>query len=67
VRNALGRAGLDPADVGIELDGVGGARGTAATISIAYPYDFAFLGPLIGWVGADRLATLRTSFSMRNE
>lgn len=66
-RDALGRAGLDASAAQIVPTGVGGARGTPATVAISYPYDFVFLRPLMGWLDADGLVTLKTSFSMRNE
>ncbi|MGD8320230.1 MAG: TadE/TadG family type IV pilus assembly protein [Gemmatimonadota bacterium] len=67
VQNALTRAGVDPTDAVTDLTGVGGARGTPATVSIRYPYDFVFLRPFTGWVDAAGLVTLKTTFSMRNE
>lgn len=67
VRHALGRAGLDPADAVTELVGIDGDRGTPATVSIRYPYDFVFLRPFTGWLDVEGLVTLKTTFSMRNE
>ncbi|MGD8321691.1 MAG: TadE/TadG family type IV pilus assembly protein [Gemmatimonadota bacterium] len=67
VRNALTRAGVDPTDAVTDLTGVTGARGTPATVSIRYPYDFVFLRPFMGWADTEGLVTLKTTFSMRNE
>lgn len=67
VDNALARAGLDPTDAITDLTGMDGARGTPATVSISYPYDFVLLRPFTGWVDAAGLVTLKTTFSMRNE
>ena len=44
-----------------------GATGETAQVSIAVPFDFAIVGPFIGWATGDRKITLRTSFFMRNE
>lgn len=41
--------------------------GTEVRVGIAVPYEFALLGPFIGWSTGDRKITLRTSISMRNE
>lgn len=44
-----------------------GATGITASVGIAVPYEFALVGPFIGWATGDRTITLRTWFSMRNE
>jgi len=66
--NALSVAGIDPADAKpYGLSGIGGGRGNPATIQIALPYRFSFLGPLMGWTIGKSSLTLRTSITMRNE
>jgi len=67
VQDALGRAGLDPADASITVAGIEDPRGMPSTVSIQYPYDFVFLRPFIGWLDTQGLVTLKTTFSMRNE
>jgi Flp pilus assembly protein TadG len=44
-----------------------GVTGTEARVGIAVPYEFALLGPFIGWTTGERQITLRTSIAMRNE
>jgi Flp pilus assembly protein TadG len=41
--------------------------GEEVRVGIAVPYEFALLGPFIGWTTGQREITLRTSISMRNE
>lgn len=67
IRDALQRAALDPDSADIEVTGWRTGRGSPATVSISYPYDFVFLSRLLGWLGGDGVVTLRTTFSMRNE
>jgi len=67
VQDALGRAGLDPADASITVAGITDPRGMPSTVSIQYPYDFVFLRPFLGWLDTQGLVTLKTTFSMRNE
>jgi Flp pilus assembly protein TadG len=43
------------------------ATGIPARVGIAVPFEFALVGPMIGWATGDRRITLRTTFSMRNE
>jgi len=72
VDDALARAALDP-DVGtIAIEGVGGGTGTPAMVSISYPYQFTFLGPVVALLDGDDgpaagTIALSTSIVMRNE
>jgi Flp pilus assembly protein TadG len=48
--------------------GLGGASGTLVTVSVAYPYTFTIMGPLMRMFGSyNGSITLRTSATMRNE
>lgn len=72
VSDALTRAALDPGSGTISVDGAGGGTGTPATVSIDYPYEFTFLGPVVAMLDGDDgpLAgsiTLSTTVVMRNE
>jgi Flp pilus assembly protein TadG len=68
IDNALSAAGIDPADADPPvLTGTGGGRGNPATVQLALPYRFTFLGPLMGWTIGKSSLTLRTSITMRNE
>ncbi len=67
IDNALSVAAIDPADANVNMTGVGGGRGAAATVRIELPYRFAFLGPLMSWTTGESSLTLRTSITMRNE
>lgn len=72
VHDALTRAALDPDAGTIAIDGAGGNVGTPAMVSIDYPYEFTFLGPVLSLLdgGGDPMAgtiTLSTSIVMRNE
>jgi len=67
VDDALSVAAIDPNDADIDLTGMGSGRGNPATVAIALPYRFAFLGPLMGWTIGKSSLTLRTSITMRNE
>jgi len=44
-----------------------GTAGEEVRVGIAVPYEFALLGPFIGWTTGERQITLKTSISMRNE
>ena len=67
VRQALGRAALDPEQAEITITGWRAGRGTPATVAISYSHTLGWLSALMEWSGADATAVLRTSFSMRNE
>lgn len=67
VNDALARAAMDPGRASISFAGWRTGTGSPARIQIEYPYDFALLGPLMGWVSGDGSVTLSTSFVMRNE
>jgi hypothetical protein len=70
------RGGLSPADATIEFDCGGDCFGGAASpgdpaeVRISYPFQFAFLGPIMDYMGAtDALGsvTMETGFVMRIE
>jgi hypothetical protein len=72
----LRRGGLTPAAAVVEFDCGGDCFGGAASpgdpaeVRIAYPFEFAFLGPIMDYVGAtDALGavTMETGFVMRME
>ena len=48
--------------------GLGGVSGTLVTVSVAYPYTFTIMGPVMRLFGSyNGSITLRTSATMRNE
>jgi len=70
------RGGLSPANATVEFDCGGDCFGGAASpgdpaeVRIAYPFEFAFLGPIMDYVGATsalRTVTMETGFVMRIE
>lgn len=71
VSDALTNAALDPGAGTIGVAGVGSGTGTPATVSIDYPYEFTFLGPVVGMLDGDAAVpgsiTLSTTVVMRNE
>lgn len=73
VDSYLTDAGLDPALAIVTITGASGALGTPATVQIAYPFTFVFLGPVMNLMGAGGggappgSITMTTSVSMRNE
>lgn len=68
IENALGRAGLDPNVTGVVIDITEGVNtGDPSIVNITYPWQFRFLGPLLGWALADATIELKTSFVMRTE
>lgn len=67
VRDALGRAGLDPDRADIQLSGIPGSVGDPAQVAISYAYRLTWLRPLMGWTLEDASISLKTAFVMRNE
>ena len=68
INNALSVAGIDPGPAKpYGMAGVGEGHDKAATITIALPHRFLFLGPLMEWTLDQSSLTLRTSITMRNE
>ena len=67
VNTALFAAALDSTKDVTTLTGLRTGTGTTATVRIAYPYGFTFLGRLLSWTTGQSNITLRTSFVMRNE
>ena len=67
VNTALFVAALDSTRDVTTLTGLRTGTGTTATVQIAYPYSFTFLGRLLNWTTGQSNITLRTSFVMRNE
>lgn len=63
IRNALGRAGLNPGSATIGLNGWRTGTGTPVAVTIQFPYSFVFLRPLTQLTPI----TLQTAFTMRNE
>ena len=72
VSNRLVEAGLDPTLGVMTVDGIGDGYGTPASVTITYPYQFTFLGPIISFLGdgsetVPGSITLDTTIVMRNE
>lgn len=67
IDQALVRASLDPDLAEVSVEGWKTGTGTPARIRIDYEFQFAFVGPLVGWASEDRSLVLSTSFVMRNE
>lgn len=68
IRDALRRAAIDPATATITLDASRWRlTGEVMTVSVAAPYRFTFLGPLIGLVAGSDQVTLTGTAVMRNE
>lgn len=70
-KNALGRAGINPASPGVvvELTPLDDfhSTGRPMTVAIRVPYRLAFFGALKGWTTGESTVTLRTTITMRNE
>lgn len=65
-------AGLDPAAGEISISGMDAGVGNATTVRIGYPYEFAFLGPVVSLLSQSSeipsgTVTLTTAVVMRNE
>jgi Flp pilus assembly protein TadG len=67
IDQSLIRAGLDPENVDVSVEGWRSGTGTPARIRIDYRYDFGFFAPAVGWATGERSLALTTSFVMRNE
>lgn len=72
VETALENASLDTSLATISVDGVEDDYGSPATVQIAYPYEFIFLGPIMAFLGdgegdAPGAITLTSQIVMRNE
>jgi Flp pilus assembly protein TadG len=71
ITNYLTSAHLDPAVAQLSLDEVEGGPGTIASVSVSYPYEFRFVGPIARLIvpsstlGGDLL--LSSTAEMRNE
>lgn len=71
VATYLASAHLDPQSASVQLQDVEGATGSIASVSVSYPYDFRFVGPLArmlssgSTIGGDVL--LQSTVTMRNE
>ena len=68
----LTSANLDPDVATIMIDDQGGGIGFNATVSINYPYQFTFIGPIVALLQGDDSAMqgtiqLQTTAVMRNE
>jgi Flp pilus assembly protein TadG len=66
---ALAAAGIDSALATVSVDGYArpNPTGDPCTIGIQLRYRFTFLGPLMRWTTGQRVVTLSTTFTMRNE
>lgn len=72
VETALTNAALDPSLATVSVDGVEDDYGLPATVQIAYPYEFTFLGPIMAFLGDGEgdtpgAITLTSQIVMRNE
>lgn len=76
VSAALGRAGVDPSTASVSVNPFSTGRGDPTTVTIALPYRFIFIGPILdlahelfGGPGSnfDSTITLRTEVTMRQE
>lgn len=69
-KGAMAAAGINTAPP-VAVTVVGFARpnptGEPCTVTIALPYTFTFLGPLMKWTTGQRTVTLTSTFTMRNE
>lgn len=67
----LSSANLDPGLAQLSLDDVEGAPGTIASVSVGYPYEFTFVGPIAQLVvpssGLGDGVVLSSTAEMRNE
>lgn len=72
IANYLASANLDPALGAVTIDD-GSGVGTPATVTLSYPYEFRFLGPIVDLLEGgetDHMSgaiTLSTTVVMRNE
>lgn len=68
IKAALARAALDPAKADIAFPNTFSVlTGEPLAVSIEYPYEFVFLGPLLNWATNRSSITLSTTFVMRAE
>ena len=71
VNDYLDSANLDPGKASVTLTNVDGATGTDAVVSVQYPADLLFLGPIVGLLdSSSRLpgtVMLTGTATMRNE
>ena len=71
IESYLSDAALDPDLATVSIAGQGDGFGTPTTVQIAYPYEFAFLGPVVSLLGEGSATpgtvTLSTAVTMRNE
>ena len=72
VQDYLDSAALDGDLVDVDVEGFEGGTGTPVTVQVDYPYQFQFLGPIVGFLGDGSgtlpgSITLSTTAVMRNE
>ena len=73
VNNYLTAAGLPPGSATVTIGGagVGGATGTQVSITVSYPYQFLYVGPIVRMINPGATAggnvTLQSQAIMRNE
>ena len=72
IQDYLDSAALDGDLADVSVDGFDSGTGTPVTVQVDYPYQFQFLGPIVGFLGDGSgtlpgSITLSTTAVMRNE
>lgn len=73
VTTYMATGGLDTSQATISIGGAGvdGGTGTQVTVSVGYPYQFVYVGPVIRLINSSATAgaavTIQTQVVMRNE
>jgi Flp pilus assembly protein TadG len=72
ITDRLADAGLNPGLGSISVTGMADGYGNPTSVTIFYPYEFVFLGPIMAFLGegngdAPGSITLNTEIVMRNE
>lgn len=68
VRNAMQRAALDVNLIdSLAVNGFNTGRGNPTEVYLSYQHRWIWIGALLGWVGGDRVVTLKTNIIMRQE
>lgn len=72
ISDRLEDAGLNPGLGMISVDGMGDGYGTPTSITVFYPFEFTFLGPIMGFLGDGEgevpgSIMLESEMTMRNE
>ena len=71
ISDRLSEAGLNPGLGVMTVEGMG-VYGTPTSVSVSYPFEFTFLGPIVAFLGGGEGdtpgdITLNTEITMRNE